>query len=1075
MHQSYKGYFRSPTIFRDQVVFVCEDDLWQTLLTGGPSQRLTNSRGSIVSPLFSPNGQWLACCGRDEGDDDIYIIPSTGGPLQRLTYLNTPMRVVGWSPDGTQIIFWSNHQSTHRTADAELFTIDMKGGSVQKLPYGPAHFIDFASDQKGILIGRNTAQNFHWKRYRGGICGEIWIKPKGKRQFAQILDTLRGNLVSPLWIGPRLYFVSDHEGIGNLYSCLPDGNDLNQETFQTEFYVRAPSTDGRTLVYHAGGDLFVMDLASKQQKLIDVEWHSPRAQLQRKFFYGDDYIEYASLHPEGHSVALTARGTLFSMPLWEKAVTQHGSNHGIRSRLGQWLPDGRLVTVIDQEKDQEKLAIFPTHPQLEPELILDLPPGRVQSMLSAPVENQIVFTTNQMELFLLDIKSQTTTKLDSSSIREIRDVAFSSEGYWLAYSKHLTLELTSIFLLDLKSKTIHQITQPVRYDFAPAFDPNGQFLYFLSSRTYNPIVDTVQTGMIFARSVKPYLITLQQESFNPFSPIPHAPGKHKNGEEEKTSEKDNNVAEKKENKKGKKEDEFSKDLKIDLEGIEHRIIEFPVKAGLYQQIFGLPHKAIFTEFPLTDELEEHEDDKEEKGTGVLWCYDFEKQELEEQAREVSWMETTASGQTLLYFSENHIRVVEAGHPVPDEHDVGSDPSRKTGWLDLRRVRISVDYPAEWQQMFREAWRLQKEFFWRKDLSGVDWGKIYQRYEPLLKRLGSRAELSDLIWEMHGELGTSHAYEFGGDYHPSPAYRIGRLAVDLEYDRRRKCYLFQRIYQGDVWKTNEHSPLSEPGIQIQEGDCLVAIGGIPVDAQTSPGQLLVNQAGQEVLLSVKAPQKQAKVRHVVVKTLVSDKQARYREWVNANTRFVNEKTEGRVGYLHIPDMHTWGISEFHRGYLSQTDKSGLIIDVRYNAGGMVSPLILEKLSHRHLGYDVPRWGVPEAYPYHTLQGHLFVLANGFTGSDGDMFCQSFKTLKLGKLLGKRTWGGVIGIDHRYHLVDGTVTTQPQYSAWFHDAAWSVENYGVTPDIEVDFPPPRLYSKPGPTVGTGYSGNAQTSGK
>ncbi len=1040
MHQSYKGYFRSPTIFGKQVVFVCEDDLWQVGLNKGRAQRLTNSQGRISSPLFSPDGQWLAYCGQDEGDADIYTIPASGGASQRITYLNTPMRVVAWSPDGTQIIFWSGHESIHRNADAALYSVDAQGGPVHKLPYGPAHFIAYSSDQKGVLLGRNAAQNFRWKRYRGGTIGEIWIKPKGKRQFVQILQFLEANLASPLWINARIYFVSDHDGIGNLYSCLEDGSDLKQETFQKEFYARAPSTDGHSLIYHAGGDLFVLDLNSGKQKLLEVEWHSPRAQLQRKFFYGDDYIEEAALHPDGHTVALIARGTLFSMPLWEQAVTQHGSNNSIRSRLVKWLPDGRLATLLDQEKDQEKLGIFPSHPQLKPELILDLPPGRVQTMISAPLKNQIVCTTSQMELFLLDIDGQTTTKLDSSAIREIQDVTFSADGNWLAYTKHFTLELTAIFLLNLTTKSIHQVTQPVRYDFAPAFDPDGHYLYFLSSRTYNPIADTVQMGVIFARSIKPYLITLQSDAPNPFSPLPHAPGKQKDEEDHQISEKEAD----------KKAQESAKEMKIDLEGIEQRITEFPVKEGLYEQILGLPHKAIFTESSLIGELEEHED-KEGKGNGFLWCYDFEKQEIEEQAREVSWLETNPSARTLLYVSGHRIRVVEAGIPTLDEHDVGHEASRKTGWLDLERIRISVDYEAEWEQMYREVWRLQKEFFWRKDLSGVDWEKIYDRYQPLLKRLGSRSELSDLIWEMQGELGTSHAYEFGGDYHPSPAYWIGRLGADLQYDTRRKCYRFQKIYQGDVWKKNEHSPLCEPGHQIQEGDCLMAIGGIPVDAQTAPGQLLVNQAGQEILLSVKSPQKKAKVRHIIIKTLLNDQRARYRDWVNTNTHLVREKTEGHVGYLHIPNMQTRGISEFHRGFLSQTDKSGLIIDVRYNAGGMVSPLILEKLAHRHLGYDVPRWGVPEAYPYHTLHGHLIVLANEFTGSDGDMFCQSVKTLKLGKLLGKRTWGGVIGIDQKYQLVDGTTTTQPQYSAWFHNKEWSLENYGVDPDIVVEFPP------------------------
>ncbi len=1045
MNQSYQGYFRSPTVHQDQVVFICEDDLWHISINAGTVKHLTNSQGVISTPSFSPDGQWLACCGNEEGNDDVYLLPSKGGPLQRLTYINASMKVVGWSPNGNHVIFWSNHQSTHHNADSWLYTVPIAGGPIQKLPYGPAHYIDYDPTQKGILLGRNAAQNFRWKRYRGGMIGEIWIKLPNKRQFTRILQDLPGNPVCPFWINERIYFVSDHEGIGNLYSSQTNGKEIRQETFQNEYYVRSPSTDGQTIVYHAGGKLFKLDLSSNQEKQIEVDWNGSRTQTQRKFFYGDEYLEHATIHPGGHMVALTTRGTMFSMPLWEQAVVQHGRGSGTRSRLTQWLPDGRLAAIYDQDKEAEKLGIFPAHPQLEPELLFDLPSGRVQHMLSAPHKNLLAFTTSRMELYLLDIDTQQTINLDTSSIREIRDITFSPDGNWLAYSKHLALELTAIFLANLNTQEIHQITQPIRYDFAPAFDPDGQYLYFLSCRTYNPIPDTVQSAVTFSRSIKPYLITLRKDSPNPFLLKPHAPGKHK--EEEEKIEDD---------KKDSKEKKHPQKMTIDLPDIQQRILEFPVPEGLYKQIKGLFHKVLFTEYPLTGVLEEQYDNIEDKETGILWCYDFEKQEIEEQAREVFWIETTPAPHTLLYFSKGQIRVVEAGIPVPEERDVGDDMNRKTGWLDLSRVRISVNYAAEWKQMFREAWRLQKEFFWRKDLSGVDWEKMYKRYAPLVQHIGSRSELSDLIWEMQGELGTSHAYEYGGDYHQSLPYWVGRLGADLKYDNRRKHYIFHRIYQGDVWKKNEHSPLCEPGVQIQEGDSLLAIGGVPVDRDTPPDQLLAHQAEQEVLISVKRSKKNAKVQHIVVKTLSNDQRTRYREWVNQNSRIVSKMTDNQVGYLHIPDMQARGIAEFHRGFLSQTNKQGLIIDVRFNAGGMVSPLILEKLAHRHLGYDVPRRGAPTSYPYHTLYGHLIVLANEFTGSDGDMFCHSFKALKLGKIIGKRTWGGVIGIDSRYHLVDDTTTTQPQYSAWFHDAGWSLENHGVDPDIEVEFPP-QAYAK------------------
>ncbi|MCH2291840.1 MAG: S41 family peptidase, partial [SAR324 cluster bacterium] len=492
-------------------------------------------------------------------------------------------------------------------------------------------------------------------------------------------------------------------------------------------------------------------------------------------------------------------------------------------------------------------------------------------------------------------------------------------------------------------------------------------------------------------------------------------------------------------------------LRIDLEGIRERIVEFPVPEGLYEQILGLPNKVLFTETPLLEAIHGEGSETEDNNQGVLWVYDFEKQEKEVIAHEVDQVEVNPAGKTMLYFSGNQIRILEAGVPVPDESESDGSPSRKSGWLDLSRVRIAINYQDEWSQMFREAWRLQKEFFWNEQLSGVDWNAVYRRYENLLSRIGSRSELSDLIWEMQGELGTSHAYEYGGDYPFSPQYPVGQLGADLEYEPSRKAWVFRKIYRGDIWRVHQHSPLAEPGQQVQENDLLLEIGGVPLDGSTSPGELLVHQAGQAVQLTVKTPGKKESKRKIIVKTLIHEGKTRYREWVKQNLKFVEAQSEGRVGYLHIPDMDTEGIAEFHRGFLSQVDREGLIIDARFNAGGWVSPLVLEKLTHRHLGYDVPRWGSPESYPYHTLRGHLVLITNQFTGSDGDMFTASFKQLKLGKVIGKRTWGGVVGIDGRYQLVDGTTTTQPQYSIWFHHAGWSVENYGVDPDLVVEDPP------------------------
>ncbi|HSO26829.1 MAG TPA: S41 family peptidase, partial [Anaerolineales bacterium] len=427
--------------------------------------------------------------------------------------------------------------------------------------------------------------------------------------------------------------------------------------------------------------------------------------------------------------------------------------------------------------------------------------------------------------------------------------------------------------------------------------------------------------------------------------------------------------------------------------------------------------------------------------------------------EVNAFDLSSDGSTLIYLSGDRLRVLRAGDKPGDNRNT---PSRKTGWLDMTRIKLAVNPAAEWRQMFREAWRLQRDQFWTPDMSKVDWEAVYKRYRPLVERVASRDEFSDLIWEMQGELGTSHAYESGGDYRPGPYYSQGFLGADYAFDHEQNAWRITHIYRGDAWDPNHDSPLQGPGINVQVGDYLLAVNGRTLDATFSPAAALVFQAREEVSLTLRSQpagsgeregnQEEPVERTVTVRALGSENNVRYRAWVRANRKQVHAASDGRVGYIHIPDMGLSGYAEFHRGYLAEVDRPALIIDVRFNRGGNVSGLLLEKLARRRLGYTVSRWGqLPIPYPDESPAGPMVALTNEFAASDGDIFSHGFKLLNLGPLIGKRTWGGVIGISPRHTLVDGTLTTQPEYSTWFYDVGWGVENYGVDPDIEVDITP------------------------
>ena len=499
-----------------------------------------------------------------------------------------------------------------------------------------------------------------------------------------------------------------------------------------------------------------------------------------------------------------------------------------------------------------------------------------------------------------------------------------------------------------------------------------------------------------------------------------------------------------------KDKEEEKPVEIDFDGIKERIVAFPVKEGIYGDIAAIKNKVFYTVYPIEGALGKEWIETEPPAKATLKVYDLIDRQESEFVSGITSFKISGDKTTMALRIGNKLRVIKANRNSKETLSEDTEPNRKTGWINLNRIKISVAPMAEWKQMFREIWRLQREYFWVEDMSDIDWKKVYDRYLPLVDRVGSRSEFSDLAWELQGELGTSHAYEVGGDYRPSPQYKIGFLGADLEYDEAHNAYKIVHIVNGDVWSEKSPPPLKRPGVNVTEGMLILAIGGEKVSKEVSPYQLLVNQVNQEVQITV-AKSDASEPRDIIVKTIPNETPLRYREWVEANRAYVHEKSNGKVGYVHVPDMGAYGYAEFHRYFLTELDYDGLIVDVRFNGGGHVSQLLLEKLARKRIGYDLTRWMGYSPYPDESVKGSIVALTNEHAGSDGDIFSHSFKLMKLGKLIGKRTWGGVIGIWPRNMLADGSITTQPEFSFWFKDVGWGVENYGTDPDIEVDIAP------------------------
>jgi tricorn protease len=1033
-----QGYYRWPTIHGDLVVFGSEDDLWSVPVDGGTARRLTANLAIVSHPFLSPDGSTIAFCGREEGHLEVYTMPAQGGTPQRLTFLGASSTVIGWSPDGSRVLFSSDAYQPFG-GFGHVMSVVATGGLPSAEPYGHAVSITFGS-QGGVAIGRHTNDPARWKRYRGGTAGDIWIDADGSGQFRPLTD-LRGNMARPMWIGARVFFLSDHEGVGNIYSCMPDGSDIRRHTDLVDYFARFPNTDGRRIVLHAGADLFVLDPETDELRRIDVVYPSPRVQRQRKFVSGPRYLEDFTLHPQGHSLALTVRGKCALMGNWEGPaatigpMTDDGSlGSETRYRCARWLNDGRRIVVMADTGGEEALEVH--DPDAEaPVRLADLDLGRVYAIRVSPVADEIVLWNSRRELWWVDLAKGASRCVVRNEMGHLGGACWSSDGRWVAFEAAIARGLNAIFLWRVGDDAPVQVTDPILGDRSPCFDPEGRYLYFIGARDLNPVYDSLYFDLGFPKGSRPFLVTLRADLRSPFEPEPK-PLEPAN-ETPKPGEEPSSEADKK----------APKETKVELEGIRDRVVGFPVPEGIYSSLAALKDKVLMLSWPVEGAIGQDWMETGAEAKGALECFSLETLKAETLVQGVSAFELGADGRTLVYRAKDRLRVIKAGEK-PDEKAASEGPGRVSGWVDLSRATVPIVPACEWRQMAREAWRLQREYFWTPDMSEVDWQAVWDRYAPLVERVGTRAEFSDLMWEMQGELGTSHAYEFGGDYRPEPAYLQGFLGAEFGWDAEAGGYRIARIVHGAPGEASAQSPLRAAGVDVREGDVLVAINGRRLSRSLTPQQALVNLAGAEVSITMRRGEQ---CRSFTVRTLRREHPARYREWVETNRRVVHERSGGRCGYVHIPDMGAQGYAEFHRLYYAECQRDALIVDVRFNRGGHVSQLLLEKLARKRIGYDVQRWGPPEPYPSHAVAGPMVMLTNQFAGSDGDIVSHCFKLMGLGPLIGTRTWGGVIGIGPHNPLADGTITTQPEYSFWFRDVGWAVENYGTDPDIEVHVRP------------------------
>ena len=1031
MSEDNNAYLRYPTLFEDNVVFVCEDDLWTVALAGGTARRLTNSPGIVAFPHFSCDGKWLAYSAADDGSFEVFVIPAPGGEARRLTFHPQPCTTLGWLPGTDKVVFRSSLQSPQPRQEF-LYSVARQGGLWQNMQLGPATAIAFSEDNDHAVLQRGYPDPAIWKRYRGGRCGQLWYGSLSTKNF-QCLSKPQTVEASPFVYQNRIYFVSDADGTGNIYSYCSDGSDRRRHTFHDDFYVRWPSHHRGIVVYQKAGSLWKLDLESGEDQELDIKLQSCGYWSRKRFVPPSKYLHGYSLSPQNDQIIINSRGQLLVTRLWHGAVKKLGPGSGVRHKLCRWLADNKRIAAVSDSDGEEQVVIYDVVKQEICQRLGKIGTGgHIQQVLPAPRGEKLALAVAS-DLYIVSLDIGEVKLVSRANHRYFREFSWSPDGRWLAYAKFEgEFSYASIYVYDTQTETSTRVTEEHAHDYCPCFDPKGRYLYFLSKRVFNPYQDSLQNEYNFPATARPYLIVLQANRYSPFSSM----GALDEGDDDNDKKSEKSKAPVK--------------VEIDLDGIETRIQEIPIKEGRYSSLSAIDDKIMVLDKPVAGELSEPAYWQDPVKTNQrLVAYDLKERKEKVLAKRITGYGHTPAAKKAVLQVGYRLRIVTAGEEVKEDHDYKT--GKESGWFDFQRIKVQVDPRAEWRQMLHEGWRWQRDFYWREDMHGQDWQKIWEQYAPLLAKVRSRHDLNDLFWELYGELGTSHAYAVAGEYPAVPVYRVGTLGVDFEFDSASGKYRLLRIYQGDPSHRRKCSPFLAPGVGVATGDYLLAINGEEPDKEHPPQEYLHNLAGNEILIKVATSPDGQGTREVTIPTLASDLPVRYHQWVKDKRNYVNTRTDGKIGYLHIPDMAVAGLINFHRDFFWQFNKNGMIVDLRGNAGGHVSQILLAKLQREVLGYCQPRRGSLETYPYQSIDGPIVALCDEYTGSDGDIFCQAFKDLRLGVLIGKRTWGGVVGIICDKRLVDGGLLTQPEFAFWFKSRGWDVENHGVEPDIEIDNTP------------------------
>ena len=1018
---------RFPATNGTDIVFSYAGDLYTAPIAGGEARRLTSHVGYEIFPRFSPDGKTIAFTGEYDGNREVYIIPADGGEPRRLTYTATNARddvgdrmgpnniVMTWTPNGEGVVYRNRISDGF---DGRLWTAPLSDGMPQALPLPEGGFCSYAPDGKRMAYNRVFREFRNWKYYRGGMADDIWLYDPDAKKVENLTNNVAQD-ICPMWIGDDIYFISDRDRTMNLFVYHTATRQTEKITDYTDYDIKFPSTDGKQIVYEHAGYLYRFDPQTGKNEQIRITLNAENIYARTEQKHVADYVTAARLSADGKRLAVTARGEVFDVPATKGVTRNISRTPGANEREADWSPDGRYIAYISDRTGETEIYLQPAEGG-EPVQLTTGNDTYIRSLSWSPDSKTVLYTDRKNRIVTVDVASKTKNIVMQNPEQEFYSVNFSPDSRWITYTKPAANDFSVVYVYNLATKQEYPVTEKWYNSSSPVFSTDGKYLIFESDRDFNPIYGRLEWNHVYTRMGGIYLALLTNDTPSPFLPADEAVNSDKEEEGGKVPAKD-----------AKKKDIKTEDKAVEIapEGIAGRIVKLPLSAGNYWNLYSDGQTVWYYG---------------DNGTNAFSL----KDQKDELIAENAVMAPMDGSKKVLYMRGNSLYVGE----------LSTQKVTLDNKVCLDDMVAPIDYQQEWAQIFDEAWRAYRDGFYVENMHGVDWKAIKEKYAVLLPYVKTRLDLNYIIGAMIAELACGHAYVNPGEYPKPERIGMGLLGAELSRDEQTGFYRIDRILPGAPYSEKLRSPLTEPGMNIEEGDYITAIDGVPTTSVRNIYQLLIGKAGVLTELSVSSKAAADGARKVVVRPTDNEYPLYHYNWVQKNLRRVEEATDGRVGYIYIPDMGPEGLNEFARYFYPQLDKEALIIDDRANGGGNVSPMIIERLLRKPYRMTMSRTStrtgtIPDATQY----GPKILLINKYSASDGDLFPWSFKANKLGTVIGTRTWGGIVGISGSLPYMDGTDIRVPFFTNYdAKTGQWIVENHGVDPDILIDNDPIREQS-------------------